>query len=215
MYASLESHLAKEGQMIDLSENNLMWNHGFDPGPNGGGNRDMAIAYLSRWAGPILEGHDPYESPQKTGLTPAYHIQEVEFIPNTPQEIKKTIMAGGIVATRMRASNPVESELYNEDHAAFYYKGDKGPNHAISIVGWDDHFSKDNFNTIPPGDGAWLIRNSWGPEVHKDGYFYLSYYDSNAGRDVTTFHQAGGTNNYDRIYQYDPPRTHSSHWLSL
>ena len=52
-------------------------------------------------------------------------------------------------------------------------------NHAVTIVGWDDHFSKDNFlsDHKPPEDGAWIVRNSWGEDWGMDGYFYLSYYD--------------------------------------
>ncbi len=51
------------------------------------------------------------------------------------------------------------------------------PNHLVCIVGWDDTFSKDNFLTPPDGDGAWIVKNSWGKDYGKDGYFYLSYYD--------------------------------------
>ena len=66
------------------------------------------------------------------------------------------------------------------------------PNHAVCIVGYDDNFPKENFNdpngTIG-GDGAWIIKNSWGHDDASDpknnfywgnsgdGYFYLSYYD--------------------------------------
>jgi putative cell wall-binding protein/C1A family cysteine protease len=65
-------------------------------------------------------------------------------------------------------------------------------NHAVCIVGYDDTFPKENFNdpngTIG-GDGAWIIKNSWGHDDASDpknnfywgnsgdGYFYLSYYD--------------------------------------
>ncbi len=65
-------------------------------------------------------------------------------------------------------------------------------NHAVCIVGYDDNFPKENFNdpngTIG-GDGAWIIKNSWGHDDASDpknnnywgnsgdGYFYLSYYD--------------------------------------
>lgn len=77
-------------------------------------------------------------------------------------------------------------------------------NHAVCLVGWDDNFSADNFTALglptPPGDGAWIMKNSWGSVtdcvevaegsylqsgqvgVKKDGkstgYFYLSYYDA-------------------------------------
>ena len=54
-------------------------------------------------------------------------------------------------------------------------------NHAVTVVGWDDSFSKDNFlaDHKPPEDGAWIVRNSWGSDWGMDGYFYLSYYDQN------------------------------------
>ena len=37
-------------------------------------------------------------------------------------------------------------------------------NHAVTIIGWDDNYPKENFlaDHQPPGDGAWLVRNSWG-----------------------------------------------------
>lgn len=52
-------------------------------------------------------------------------------------------------------------------------------NHAVTIVGWDDHYSASNFleGQQPPADGAWIVRNSWGADYANDGYFYLSYYD--------------------------------------
>ncbi len=62
-------------------------------------------------------------------------------------------------------------------------------NHGVTIVGWDDNYPKENFlaeNGLPPKDGAWIVKNSWGsPDGtfpnHSTwgdkGYFYLSYYD--------------------------------------
>ena len=67
-----------------------------------------------------------------------------------------------------------------------------GSNHVVCIVGYDDDFPKEYFNdpngTIG-GNGAWIIRNSWGSKDNSvdssnnpwgnggDGYCYISYYD--------------------------------------
>jgi C1A family cysteine protease len=40
-------------------------------------------------------------------------------------------------------------------------------NHGITIVGWDD--------SMCDGDGAWIVKNSWGPDFGVDGYIYMKY----------------------------------------
>lgn len=35
-------------------------------------------------------------------------------------------------------------------------------NHAVAIIGWNDNYDRDNFNTKPTNNGAWIIKNSWG-----------------------------------------------------
>ena len=82
---------------------------------------------------------------------------------------------------------------FNADTNAYYDTGDTETNHAITIVGWDDDFPKENFSTEwykelgtprfePAADGAWLIRNSWMDGSYEDeesrcfeGYFWMSY----------------------------------------
>ena len=39
-----------------------------------------------------------------------------------------------------------------------------GADHAVTIIGWDDNYPKENFlgDHQPPENGAWLVKNSWG-----------------------------------------------------
>ncbi|WP_373484358.1 lectin like domain-containing protein [Acetobacterium sp.] len=201
--ASLESHI-NNGDTIDLSENNLIWNHGFNWGPYDGGNEAMATAYFARWSGPVNESDDPYGSVQKIDLSPAYHVQDVENISKNPSEIKEALMAGGALMTGMYAGSFDSATYYNSDLATLFYDGNEGINHNVAIVGWDDNFDRNQFNKVPPGNGAWIIRNSWGTNWGDGGYFYMSYYDTYAGSEVTAFHSAESTSNYSRVYQYDP-----------
>ena len=43
--------------------------------------------------------------------------------------------------------------------------------HSIAVLGWDDHFPKEYFNTEASQDGAWITYNS----LYTQGYYYVSY----------------------------------------
>lgn len=65
-------------------------------------------------------------------------------------------------------------------------------NHAITIIGWDDNYSKDNFvdyqsdgeKIVPEHDGAYIALNSWGEFFGENGFFYISYDDYLVETDV-------------------------------
>ena len=69
--------------------------------------------------------------------------------------------------------------MNTETYAQYVNTTALGISHGVTIVGWDDNYSAENFleDKRPPADGAWIVRNSWGEHYGIDGYFYLSYYD--------------------------------------
>ncbi|WP_220682781.1 lectin like domain-containing protein [Methanofollis formosanus] len=226
---SLESALLNDGLgEWDLSENNMKNTHGFDAGPCDGGNAFMATAYLTRGSGPVNESDDPYllpvpspESP--TGLSPVMQVQNVTFLPprDGPLDndlIKTTIKEeGGLYAGFL-----VNYSLFGPNAATYYLPENSTAkldgSHAVLLVGWDDAYPAANFVETPPGDGAFIARNSWGTSSGDDGYFSISYYDRSIGRFQNPATEYIGTgrataavlftgepaDSYDHLYQYDP-----------
>jgi hypothetical protein len=98
------------------------------------------------------------------------------------------------------------TSYYNATTHAYYYDGSADVNHAVLVVGWDDDYPAGNFATTPAGNGAFIVKNSWGTGWGEGGYFYVSYYDATFGRDeyAATFEGARPTTDYSAIYQYDP-----------
>jgi len=98
-----------------------------------------------------------------------------------------------------------DDAYYNESTSAFCNLDKDSTNHQVTVVGWDDNYSKDNFNRRyqPKSDGAWLIKNSWDSDWGDDGYFWVSYEDTSALSSWSQFYEYGPADNFDRNYQYD------------
>jgi hypothetical protein len=83
-----------------------------------------------------------------------------------------------------------------------------GENHGVAIVGWSDAYPAvdltNNAGDTPSGDGAFLVRNSWGDGFGDGGCFWVSYYDRSFARDeCTSYTDVEPAGNYRRVYQYD------------
>ncbi|GEM_PF-857828 len=193
---------------------------------NYGGDDFRATALLSRWTGAVLEEDVPYDDLDMipTGLEDdAVHLQHVYYLYMDMQtrysdvniaNIKHALMNYGAVAVGVYADDAMAgywpaSDYYDSStYAAYIPEGNPdhlsvgSANHEVSIVGWDNTFASTDFPTQPPGDGAWIVRNSWGTNWGDEGYYYLSYYDSVL--DTGAAYVGETPDNYRTIYHYDP-----------
>ena len=142
--------------------------------------------------------------------------------------VKKLLMSKGAVCTRMNFPNG--NKLLKKTFGAInvkklkaYYEKEEdanlGSGHAITIIGWDDTYndfpSRDAEISVrdrdtremqkikgnnPPGPGAWIVKDSYGTDIHGGGYFYMSYYSACLYQ-FAAFQ--GRTNTKKQAYQYD------------
>ena len=213
--AALESCLKKiTGEDFDLSEGNmknLLAHHshyGRDIDTNHGGYDNMGWGYLTSWLGPVLESDDEYDD--KNVLSPVLnsilHIQNILFLNRQNytdnREIKEAIMKYGavVVCINYNSKNLNNVSYYNPTNLF-------GTNHMVTIIGWDDAYSKSNFATTPSGDGAWIVQSSWGEDWADKGCAYVSYYDRNMAISQDSYAAFtfifNDTCKFDKNYQYD------------
>lgn len=203
---------------IDFSERHMVDNHGFDLTAKQGGNMLMSMAYLLRWGGPVSEADSPYPAPGTTEWArssvvadPRLHVQQVRWIPGKTtytdnDEIKNAVMNYGAVYTTFFMD---KKTYYNEATHSYRCPFSMQNNHGVLIVGWDDDYPASNFgkiflDNILIGDGAYLVKNSWGSDWGDGGYFWVSYYDHNfAVSAMAVISGNESKSNYATIYQYD------------
>ena len=213
----LESCLKKAtGREFDLSEENmknliaLYSDYGWKMDTNEGGYDSMPFGYFASWLGPVDEMSDMFDD--KSVLSPVLesilHIQNILFLKRDNytdnDAIKTAIMKYGAVGTS------IYFDSYYLNNGTSYFTWALYPsNHAVTIVGWDDNYSRDNFyfGSYAEGDGAWIVKNSWGPSWGEDGYFYVSYYDESFAKPgvegIAYTFILNDTVKYDKNYQYD------------
>ncbi|MGN0599648.1 MAG: lectin like domain-containing protein [Oscillospiraceae bacterium] len=147
---------------------------------------------------------------------------------STVNNVKEAIMENGGLTISYNANGDISSEdgyYYPMEAFIATYSGITSStsksslptNHAVTVIGWDDSYSKDNFycdsstykivNTTfnaadlrPKNDGAWLCRNSWGENFGDGGYFYMSYEEPEL-RGIYSYELTSADTYGDKIYQ--------------
>ena len=199
-----ELHLAyffynKSAQTGDLFSNTVGdYNRSASNGYlNAGGNSYFTMWQLASWAGPTTESDYKYttasssltleDNAQTVYGKNAFHLQN-SYIINTADRasMKQMIMNyGALGISYYSATSVAELKEYDSmyagkstgDEGSYYCDETNNTNHAVTVVGWDDNYSASNFVNTPAGNGAWLIKNSWGAEsssYSQDGYFWIS-----------------------------------------
>lgn len=205
--SALESSLLPEETAL-FSVDHMSMSNSFNVNQYDGGEYTMGMAYLAAWQGPVYEADDPYGDGVTNGkLNPVKHVQEIRIIDGKDYVgIKESVLKYGGVQTSLYStlkSSQTQSQYYNKTTNSYCYIGEEKPNHDVVIIGWDDNYSKDNFNVSLEGDGAFICQNSWGTEFGDNGIFYVSYYDTNIGTHNVVYSGIEDVDNYDNIYQSD------------
>lgn len=220
--SNLETSLLTRGQKYyDLSEEQLAYfwaNRVNDPlgnTPNdkitrtqsnyhGTGNGRVASFFLSTWSGMTTEEKVPFQSsavtwPDSLAYDTSAYMEDAIFSQYTVERTKQLLMEYNSVSAMIYMLD----NYYYPDTASYSCPQSGLVNHAVTIVGWDDTYSKENFPSTSGvnNDGAWIVKNSYGKNWGKNGYFYLSYEDQSITNLVSN--TASTSEEYNNNYFYD------------
>lgn len=215
------SLLTREQKYYDLSEEQLAYfwaNRVNDPlgnTPNdkitrtqsdyhGTGNGRVASFFLSTWSGMTTEEKVPFQSssvtwPDSLAYDTSAYMEDAIFSQYTVERTKQLLMEYNSVSAMIYMLD----NYYYPDTASYSCPQSGLVNHAVTIVGWDDTYSKENFPSASGvnNDGAWIVKNSYGKNWGKNGYFYLSYEDQSITNLVSN--TASASEEYNNNYFYD------------
>lgn len=215
------SLLTREQKYYDLSEEQLAYfwaNRVNDPlgnTPNdkitrtqsdyhGTGNGRVASFFLSTWSGMTTEEKVPFQSsavtwPDSLAYDTSAYMEDAIFSQYTVERTKQLLIEYNSVSAMIYMLD----NYYYPDTASYSCPQSGLVNHAVTIVGWDDTYSKENFPSASGvnNDGAWIVKNSYGKNWGKNGYFYLSYEDKSITNLVSN--TAVTTPAYPNNYFYD------------
>lgn len=171
---------------IDLSESALAWFSGqsekYSPDPAQRYNNNYIIApvfAMSRLDGVQYETDEPtyLSEPHRNPVSYSqqglceFELESVEKVTGSSEQVKKKLMEYGGAAVCYHS----DLDYFSDDHKSYYQNARTDVNHSVTVIGWDDDYSRDNFGSVKPEkDGAWLVKSVWGTR-NDDGYYWISY----------------------------------------
>lgn len=188
-----------------------------------GGNPIVAMYRFAAGAGPIYEEEFPIDTDAgqlKKSVENAMKLEAegkiqknmgkyllTEYdVYESDEDIKYGLMNRGAVAIGV-SMNENGLGLNSNNEACYYYTDATNPpestNHVVTIVGWDDTYSKDNFGKVKPNnDGAWLVKDSLSSNLNyrNTGYYWLSYDEYHMGNTAARFAKR---EDYGTVLSYD------------
>jgi hypothetical protein len=192
--AALESRiLIRSGLALNISEQAVL---SCNPEGDDCAGGWMETAY-DVWSdrGAVLETCMPYheldaESCTQGSCEPAAYLDGYYYVDNTVEAIKTALLDGPVAAAMAVCGG------FNAYTGGCYEDNCTEINHAVTIVGWDDDMCG--------GEGAWIVKNSWGPDWGDNGYIYMKYgtchigygaaaLDYTPGQTVHFFHHSHAT----------------------
>lgn len=216
--ASIESSLTPWG-LRNLSENHVQLASWEGAKCNKGGTALVPEPYLAAWQGPVDEADFDACSGVRLGEIPRLperaHVQSVVLLPDRRGPLDNCWIKwavtnlGGVYASSNLSGYAVTLDTDNTHY-------DPAPDvtvHAVTIVGWDDTFDRNRFycsrpdlgpdEHVPPGDGAFIVKDDTGPDQFEQGHWYVSYYDGSIAKTAVAF-VAEPLGMLSRVYQWDP-----------
>jgi len=187
------------GPLYDFSVNNVKecdwWAINYGLGSCNGGNGSMVASFLSQ-KGTVHEACDPFDPrnvickegcPYILTLTGWLQISGDEQAP--VPTIKDYVYNYGPLFSAIIVTKPSgwrnEFSAYDGSYVLEYDEHDPSDleDHAVMIVGWDDTLSHAG------GQGAWIVKNSWGTDWGEEGFFYIAYGSAHIGTYVSTAYE--------------------------
>ncbi|MGN1044828.1 MAG: carboxypeptidase regulatory-like domain-containing protein [Candidatus Methanomethylophilaceae archaeon] len=225
---------------IDLSEYQLVYYliH-YTEGPIGGMEGDVVYRYdgqiinggrlaytvqdALQWRGLVYETDLKYGLiDERSTINPIYEFDKTAYIVTSARmveyydmdSIKRELLNHNSLVTTIpyiKSDFKIVTDENGNDSLTFYAPEDlKEGYHAVTLVGYDDNYPRENFATDPGCDGAWLIKNSFGTSMFEgnvmhgyDGYIWVSYNSVISFERYLASVEAEPASTFDKNYQYD------------